>query len=400
MVGSSCVNAISKYFEAKIMAGGKLYQIIFENGHFKQRQQAIKNIPAKNHGTMIKYKLDNSFFPEDKLDVQAAVKRCQQTAFLNPRLQFVVSTDIDVAEGEPVKEYSFCYEHGLKDYLELLTETKNVSIPSKIFLNKVVNDTKLGRPLTVDVAFTYIDSYTEDLRGFVNSIYSEEGGSHVVGFNAGICAAIRQYALENKKIKNFNDLETTDVEEGILGIVSIKIKKPTYNQQNKRKLDMPQIRTIIASTIKDEFYNFLSKNPKEAEVILGKALRAREERIRIKRARDAARGLKEINTKSVTIGKLADCRTKNPEEAEIFVVEGDSAGGSAKQARDSKFQAILPIFGKVLNTEKKRVDEVVNNEKLGLLLAALKCGIGDDFDINKLRYHKIILFSDADYIHI
>lgn len=392
-VGSSCVNAVSDFFQADIFTGGAQHQIRFKQGRFTQRQIKVKDIDANVHGTTIMFHLDKDIYEENHFDLPAIERRLRQTAFLNPGLTLNFTY---YNESKELVQRTYKYDNGLADYLDFLSKTKQLSIPEKIFLSKVIEDPKLGRPITFQVAFTYADSYNQDVKGFVNSIASEDGGDHINGFNAGICKAVRTYAVEQKAIKQPGDFETTDTYEGILGIISVSIKKPTFGGQNKRKLDMPAVKGIVANAVYDEFYNFLCKNPKAAEVIIEKALRACKERLSIKRAKDAARGLKKTNAKTVTLGKLANCSSNKPEECEIYFVEGDSAGGSAKQARDIVTQAILPIFGKILNCEKKREDQIVNNEKLGLVVAALECGFGETFDISKLRYHKIILFSDAD----
>lgn len=392
-VGSSCVNAVSDFFQADVFAGGKQYQIRFKQGRFVQHQTVVKEIDPSAHGTSITFHLDKEIYENNQFDILAVERRMRQMAFLNSGLTMNLTY---YGDDKNIVKRTYKYDNGLSDYLDYLSKSKQLSIPEKIFLSKTIEDPKLGRPLSFEVAFTYADMFSEDIKGFVNSLSSEEGGDHINGFNAGICKAVRDYAVEQKIIKQTSDFETMDTYEGVLGIIAIRFKKPKFGGQNKKKLDMPMVKGIIASAIYDEFYNFLCKNPKAAEIIIDKAVRACKERLSIKRAREAARGLKKINTRTMTLGKLADCSSKNPEDCEIYFVEGDSAGGSAKQARDIKTQAILPIFGKILNCEKKRADQIIGNEKLGLVVAALECGFSETFDISKLRYHKIILFSDAD----
>ena len=392
-MGSSCVNALSSMFTCEVQANGHLYQIKFEQGRYVQRQKIVKDIDPELHGTIISYHLDPEMFSDTAIDRQKVIEMCQQMCFLNNGLRINVA--IENADGTTVEE-SFCYEDGMKVYLDKLLKGKQMSIDSKIHLQKTIPAKELPRNLTFNVAFGYVKGYTQEIVSFVNSIPSEDGGSHVQGFALGIRNAIRKYALEQKKIKNENDLETGDCNRGATGIIAVKYKKPSFDRQSKTKLDMPKVRTIIAHAIEDEFYDFLEKSPKEAEVILEKALMARKERLEIKKARERVRNEKKGTDKKLTLGKLADCISKDPAESELWVTEGDSAGGSAKEARDRNTQAILPIFGKVLNTAKSLAADVLKNDKLGILVSALGCGIGDDFDESKLRYDKIMIFSDAD----
>jgi DNA gyrase subunit B len=400
-VGSSCVNAVSEYFEADITTGGKVYQLKFAKGELTQDLTVIReNVGADKHGTTIIFKLDEEMYPKANYDYNALLKRIQQTAFLNPNLELKVDFDAVDASGNEVKEQTtFCYKNGLDDYMDYLLKNKTKSIETVNKIAKVIeNDKRLGRPLTIDGRFTYVESFSSEERGFVNSIPSESGGDHINGFNQGIAKAIRQYGVENKYIKAESDFEINDCLEGLICLIAVDIANPVYGGQNKKALKMSAVASLVSAAVKELFYDFLCKEPKEAKIILNKALRARKERIAVKKAKDDARGIKSLNSKSMTLGKLADCSSKDAKECELFIVEGDSAAGSAKQGRDRRYQAILPIFGKIQNCDKSNmsVKEMIKNVKLGVIIAALRTNIGNDFDINKLRYDKIIIFSDAD----
>ena len=394
-MGSACVNAMSEFFICEVEANGSLYQIKFNKGVFTQRQKIIKQIDKSLHGTTIKYHLDPSMFDSIETDLAKVVEMCQQMAFLNNKLKIQVAVQ---KQDESWDKYEFAYDDGLKSYLDLLCEKKSLAIESKIHLSRTVPAKELPRDLAFDISFAYGKSENQEIKSFVNSIPSENGGSHVQGFNQGLCNALRKYGVETKAIKNPADFEIGDCSGGAFGIVALRYKKPTFDRQSKTKLDMPKVRTIIAHELGDEFYDFLEKNPKEAKVILDMALLSRKERLAIKAARERVRNNKQ-NPKGLTLGKLTDCTSKNPEECELFLVEGDSAGGSCKTARNHKTQAILPIFGKIPNVIKdpKSIAQIFADKlRLGVVVAALGCGIGETFDITKLKYHKIMPFSDAD----
>lgn len=398
-VGSSCVNALADYFEADICRDGKTYQIIFNKGKFVQRQKEIG--VSSTTGTKILYHPDPEIYGDDQIDISALKERLRQSSYLNPGLTFEF---MYIDDNKPVKE-EYKSDNGLLDFLGYISGNKEKLFDNSIDVVKDVESIASldNRSLKIEVAFGYLNSYSTDMRGFVNGLYSADGGNHVTGFNAGIAKTVRNYALEHKAIKQIKDFEIADTIEGIYGVISVRIKNPRFNAQNKRKLDMPAVGTEVANAVYDIFYDYLGKNPKEAEIIVNKALAAKKTREAVKRAREASRNLKNASKdKTLTLGKLSDCSSKNPEECELYLVEGDSAAGSAKMGRDPKTQAILPIFGKILNVlkAKENVSQIIKNEKLGLAIAALGCGFGDSFDITKLRYHKIIPFSDADYYNI
>lgn len=397
MMGAACVNALSNLFICEIEAYGHVYRIDFEKGLYKERQRIVKDCDKKAHGTTITYILDDTMFENIELDPKRVLEMCQQKALLNSGLK--VNVAIIDKDGAAHKK-SFSYTEGLKAYLDILLKGKELAVETKVHLSRTVPAKELPRDLSFDISFAYTTKDEQTIKSFVNSIDTEDGGTHVQGFVQGICNALRKYGVEKKKIKEHKDFELNDTNRGIVGIIAVRYKKPTFDRQSKTKLDMPKVRTIITHAVTDVFYDFLEANPKEAEVILEKALLFRKMRVEAKKARERVRNNDKKNVKLMTLGKLADCHTNNPEEAEIWIVEGDSAAGSCKDGRDPKFQAILPIFGKVKNAVKDEMSEadVLKNDKLGLLYAALGCGIDDDFDIKKLKYNKIMLFADADQI--
>lgn len=317
-MGSSVINALSSTFTAEVAANGSLYQVIFEKGLYKQRMKVVKEISKKLHGTTIKYHLDPDMYDNVHLEPEDVRSMCQQLCFLNNglKINLAIQTENDILK------YSYRYEDGLKEFLDLLLKGKELAVDAKIHLNRTVPAKDLPRDLTFDVSFGYTKGYGQDIHSFVNSIDTEDGGTHVQGMTQGICNAIRKYAVEQKKIKEVKDFEIGDTVRGIVGIVAVKYKKPTFDRQSKTKLDMPKVRGIIAKALEDEFYDYLEKSPKDAEVIVAKALQGRKERLKMKAARDEARGLKKINVKTATLGKLVDCTGKDPEKSEIFIVEG------------------------------------------------------------------------------
>jgi len=395
MMGSSVVNALSESFKSEVRAGGKIYRVAFAKGVYTERQSVVGTCGKNEHGTTITYKLDDTMFEDIVVNPMSLMEMCQQMAFLNNELK--VNVAIVNPEGKLGKK-SFCYTDGLKAYLDQLLKGKELAVETEIHLNKTVPAKDLPRDLSFDISFGYTTREEQSLKSFVNSIDTEDGGTHVQGFIQGICDAIRKYGIEKKKIKEKKDFELNDTNRGIVGIIAVRYKKPTFDRQSKTKLDMPKVRTIIANALQDVFYDYLEANPKEAEVILEKALLYRKMRIKAKEARERVRNGKGANPKLKTLGKLAGCHTKDPSKAELWIVEGDSAGGSAKEARDPETQAILPLFGKVKNAVKDSMStkEILNNDKLGVFYAALECGMDDDFDIAKLKYDMIMLFADAD----
>lgn len=385
-VGLSCVNATSSDMFINIYRDNKVYQAHFAKGKIIEHLHLITDNSEECDGTEISFVLDPEIWEKDtSLNLNKIKTRLEQLAFLNPGLTTIFS----VGAEEDNEYITYHYPDGLKDYVKKNIGVKTNIIEDIIYKNSIVSDTDIS------VALTYTDTYTSDITTFCNNINTEDGGDHLIGFRSGLLKAINDYSINNKFIKEENKFEINDVLEGICAIVSIKVKDPKFISQAKNKIDMRNVRTILTSFTESLISSYFDKYPDNAKIIIEKCITASEARKSAQKAREHIRKNKNILEGSLA-GKIADCQSKNPEECEVYIVEGNSAGGTAKAARDRKYQAILPIFGKVLNVEKTRIDKVYANEKLLDVLRALKCGIGEDFDINKLRYHKIILASDAD----
>ena len=396
-VGASCVNAVSDFFTVYVSSDGKdEYCIGFEKG--------IKSFDLKKlsddkfldeKGTLITFKLDKSIWKTKWYDFNHIKNRLRQIAYLNPSLKIDLAVCSKNSDGDKIEisEESF-FPEGIKGYVTEIGKNskKGIIVEAESFDDEFSYlDTMKGK---LEMAVLYTDDYSSNIKSFVNNVGTENGGEHLSGTLLGILNAIRSYALDNKLIKDNKDIIREDCMEGLCAIISVKIFEPNFAGQSKEKLNMPEIKNPVRDIVSAFFLDYLEKDVERASSIVGKALSAAKAREAAKKARNAAR-----NVKQAIIGNvpdLADCSSKNPEECEIFFVEGDSAGGSAKMARDRRTQAILPIFGKILNAGKKSVEAVVKSVKLADMVKALRTGIGDEFNIDNLRYHKIILMADAD----
>ena len=390
-VGASAVNAVSSSFKLIVYNGGQEYLTEFEKGIATRNTAPTDNVIDKNKtGTCTKFILDKEIWKDEYYDFVQLKKRVKQLAYLNPNLNIYLYLDTKDKDGNIIQvSEKYCFPDGVKEYVEKIIKNK-IALTDTMLLNKDCDNN-----IKISIAFAWSDSYNTEIQSFVNNIHTVDGGDHEIGFKEGLSKAIINYALDNKLVKDSKHLSPEDVREGLVAILSISMYNPTFDGQNKHKFKSVEVRGLTRESISSYLSDLLLKDDKTAKIIIDKALKAAKARAAAKRARDAARGIKNITDVGLP-GKLADCTSKNPEECELFLVEGDSAGGSAKQARDRNIQAVLPVFGKVLNVDKIAYDKVYNNVKFQDVIKALKCGIGEDFNIEKLRYHKIILLSDAD----
>ena len=392
-VGASCVNAVSESFVVTVKTGGKVYETNFEKGVITEHTHEVGTCDPGETGTAVTYVLDDTIWGEDVFDFTKLDTRIRQLAYLNPGLTMYLYLDTVDANGNTVKkEEEYCFPEGVKAYVDELTKGKTVLMAPELVTKTVENDKAGG--IDVSVALTYTASNSDNIKSFVNSINTEYGGDHETGLRMGISKAIERYALENKIIKDAKAISSEDTREGLVAILNCCVADPNYEGQGKNKIRMPEVRAAVKTVVENWLYEYLSKDKNTAKLIMDKVLLAAKARAAAKRAREAVRSASSISTGAVK--GLADCSSKDPEQSEIFLVEGDSAGGSAKQGRDRRTQAILPVFGKVGNAEKNSMDKIIKSVKTQAIVAALGCGIGKTFDMAKLRYKKIILMSDAD----
>jgi DNA gyrase subunit B len=381
-VGVSVVNALSKHLEVWVKRGGQLY---YQSYHCGIPDAPVAPIGvAADTGTIVRFEPDPEIFEVCDFSFEFLTHRLRELAFLNRGVKIVLK------EEKTNKEAVYLYDGGIISFVEYVNKTKNPIHKEIFYIQKKVDESE------VEVALQYNDGYVESIYTFANNIHTQEGGTHLSGFRSGLTRTLNEYAKKYNLIKeNETNLSGDDVREGLTAVLSVKLRYPQFEGQTKTKLGNSDIRGIVESVINQELEIFLEENPNAAKKIIEKCLLA-------SRARDAARKAKELTRRKSALevgslpGKLADCSSKDAENSELFLVEGDSAGGSAKQGRDRKFQAILPLRGKILNVEKARLDRILNNEEIRTMITALGTGIGDDFDITKLRYHKIVSMTDAD----
>ena len=389
-VGASVVNALSEWLEVEVCDGEKIYKQTFERGNIKTDLEVIGE--STNRGTTITFKADPEIFKETTVyDYEVLQTRLREQAFLNAGIRITLK---DTRDYENVLEDDFCYEGGIKSFVDYIHKKKGLSVIHEdiiSFSNNLPDDSA-----SAEVAFQFNDSYNELILSFANNIHTTDGGTHEDGFKRAFTRVINDYARKYNFLKeNDRNFSGEDVREGLTVVISVKLKEAQFEGQTKTRLGNTEIRGLIDNIISDKFTTYLEENPTVGRVIVEKALSASRARDAAKKARDLVRRKTAMESTSLP-GKLADCQSKNAEETEIYIVEGDSAGGSAKGGRDRRFQAILPLWGKMLNVEKARLDKVYGNEKLMPVITAMGCGIGDDFDISKLRYGKVIIMADAD----
>ena len=384
-VGASVVNALSKWLEVKVCRGGKVHYQKYEYGKVVEPLTVIGDCDPDFTGTEVKFLPDDTIFEDTVYDYKTLEIRLRETAFLTKNLKIVLR---DVREEKPI-EKTFHYEGGIKEFVNYLNKGKQELYDDVIYCEGTVNN------VYVEVAMQHNDAYTENTLSFVNNINTPEGGTQVEGFKRAITKTFNNYAKQNKILKeNEENLSGDDFREGLTAIISVKIEDPQFEGQTKQKLGNSEARAAVEGVMSEQLTYYLEQNPAIAKIICEKAVLA-------KRARDAARKAREATRKTALSvaalpGKLADCSDKNPENCEIFIVEGDSAGGSAKKARTRATQAILPLRGKILNVEKARIDKIMDNAEIRTMITAFGTGIQEEFDITKLRYNKIIIMTDAD----
>ena len=387
-VGASVVNALSTFVEVTVKINGKVYYVRFENGgKTVQPLKEIGTCSPHEHGTTVRFKADPEIFTETTVyDYNILYNRLQELAFLNPFLKI----DFSDERGEKPVSVEFEYEGGISEYVKFLNKDKKVIFDEPIYVKGVEGD------IQVEVALQYNDGYNANIYSFCNNVNTQEGGTHEEGFRNSLTRIINNYAKDQNLMKKDDELlQGDDVREGITAIISVKHPDPQYEGQTKTKLGNSEVRRIVSSVFSEQFERFLMENPNTAKLIVDKAMVASKARMAAKKARELTRRKNSLEISSLP-GKLADCSCRDPQLSEIYIVEGDSAGGSAKQGRNSKYQAILPLRGKILNVEKARLHQILDNNEIRSMITAFGCGIDDDFDINKLRYHKIVIMTDAD----
>ena len=385
-VGASVVNALSNWLEVRVYHDGKVYFQRYERGKTMNKLEVIDTCPIEKTGTEVRFLPDDTMFEETVYDYDVLKTRLRETAFLTKGLRIVLRD----LRTDPVVEKAFHYEGGIKEFVSYLNKSKTALYPDIIYCEGERDG------VIVEVAMQHNDSYQENTYGFVNNITTPEGGTHIVGFRNALTKTFNEYARANKLLKDSEpNLTGEDIREGMTAIVSIKIEEPQFEGQTKQKLGNSEARGAVDNIVSTQLELFLEQNPAVAKTIVEKSLLSQRAREAARKARDLTRRKSALDGMSLP-GKLADCTDKDPKNCEIFLVEGDSAGGSAKSARSRATQAILPLRGKILNVEKARLDKIYANAEIKAMITAFGTGIHDDFDITKLRYDKIIIMTDAD----
>ena len=383
-VGASVVNALSEWAEVTIQRDGGICQMKFQRGKTVEKLTEVGK--SKKTGTKVRFLADSTIFETLNYDFDTLEERFREIAFLNKGLHIVIE---DQRDDENLRKSEFCFEGGLNSFVEFLNKNKEKIHPLPIYIEK-------DGEVPVEIAIQYTTAYSENIYTFVNNINTIEGGTHLEGFKRGVTKVFNDYARNHNILKDKDgNLQGEDIREGMTAVISVKVKEPQFEGQTKTKLGNSNVTGIVQSMVVEALTPFLEENPSVAKAILEKCISA-------SRAREAARKARELvrrknSLESTTLpGKLADCSEKDASQCEVYIVEGDSAGGSAKQGRDRRFQAILPLWGKMLNVEKSRADKIYNNDKLQPVILAVGAGIGADFDITKIRYGKVIIMADAD----
>ena len=385
-VGASVVNALSTSLDVEVRRNGHRYYMDFTRGKVKTPMKIIGDVDAQEHGTKVHFKPDPDIFTETTVyDDHTLETRIRELAFLNKGLKLTLTDK----RQETAEKKEFHYVGGIKSYVEYLNENKNVIFPEPIYVEGMQNG------ITVEVALQYTDDFHSNLLTFANNIHTYEGGTHEAGFKAALTRVINDYGHRNNLLKESEKLSGDDVREGMTAVVSIKHPDPQFEGQTKTKLGNSDARTVTDRMFSEHFNKFLLENPNEARQIVEKGMLASRARVAARRAREVTRKKSGLEISNLP-GKLADNTSKDPEISELFIVEGDSAGGSAKEGRSRLTQAILPIRGKILNVEKASMDRILANDEIRTLFTAMGTGFGEDFDVTKARYHKLIIMTDAD----
>lgn len=383
-VGVSVVNALSTNMEVKVKRNGKLHEITFEKGVTKEPLKVIGQ--TNETGTSVHFIPDPEIFDETVYDYDTLRHRLRELSFLNRGITIILTDE----RIEEVRQETFYFEGGISSFVEHLNRNKEIINPEPVYFNGTKDTT------VVEIALQYNTSYSENIYSFVNNINTEEGGTHLAGFKSALTRAANDFARRQGIIKNNEDnLVGEDIREGLTCVISIKLREPQFEGQTKTKLGNSEVRGIVDSIVTEGLSEYFEENPVISKKIIEKSIMASRAREAARKARELTRRKNALEVSSLP-GKLADCSVKDPEQAEIYLVEGDSAGGSAKQGRDRRFQAILPLRGKILNVEKARLDKILNNEEIRTMITAFGSGIGSEFDITKRRYGKIIIMTDAD----
>lgn len=384
-VGVSCVNALSEWLIATVKRGGHIYEQHFARGKAQGDIEVVGE--TKESGTTIQFMPDEEIFDTTEFSKEVLVNKFRETAFLNKGVRITL---IDEREEDPSEEV-FHYEGGIKSFVEYINRSKNAITNDIIYFDKSMDDCEL------EIAMQYTDGYSENVLTFANNIHTTEGGYHLTGFRNALTRALNDYGRKANIIKEKEEnLSGDDAREGLTAIVSVKLKEPQFEGQTKSKLGNSEVQGIVNSVAYQELNDYFELHPQEGKKIIEKAISAQRAREAARKARDLSRGKRSVLDNTTLPGKLADCQSNDNTETEIFIVEGDSAGGSAKQGRDRKFQAILPLRGKILNVEKARLDKILAYEEIKAMITAFGTGIDTEFNIEKLRYGKIIIMTDAD----
>jgi len=382
-VGVSCVNALSEWLVAEVRQGGKKYQIRFNRGIAEHPLREVGE--ASDTGTTITFYPDDQIFETLEFNYDTMKNRLRELAYLNKGLVIEIADE----RIEPERRETFCYEGGIVSFVDSMNATKETIFPETIYFDEKYVDSE------IEVAMQYNDSYSETILAFANNINTEEGGTHLDGFKAALTKIINDYGTKSGILKGTEKLSGEDVREGLTAVISVKLAEPQFEGQTKTKLGNSSMRSAVAKGVAEGFGSYLEEHPREAKELVLKTITAQRAREAARMARETARRKSALESTTLP-GKLADCSDKDPSHCEIYLVEGDSAGGSAKQGRDRRFQAILPLRGKILNVEKAPLHKVLENEEIKAMITAFGCGINAEYDESKLRYHRIICMTDAD----